>query len=66
MRKHTLLLSITVACIAAAAAFRGVTIRRAFSARDNPSAIETLVATTARQLAVPSQYPASQSTVIFV
>ena len=56
MRKHTLLLSITVACIAAAAAFRGVTIRRAFSARDNPSAIETLVATTARQLAVPSQY----------
>jgi mono/diheme cytochrome c family protein len=56
MRKHTLLLSITVACIAAAAAFRGVTIRRGFSARDNPSAIETLVATTARQLAVPSQY----------
>jgi len=56
MRKHTLLLSITVACIAAAAAFRWVTIRRGFSARDNPSAIETLVATTARQLAVPSQY----------
>ena len=56
MRKRTLLLPITVACIAAAAAFRGVTIRRAFSARDNPSAIETLVATTARQLAVPSQY----------
>jgi len=56
MRKRTLLLSITIACIAAAAAFGWVTIRRGFSARDNPSAIETLVATTARQLAVPSQY----------
>jgi hypothetical protein len=56
MRKRTLLLSITVTCIAAAAAFGWVTIRRGFSARDNPSAIETLVATTARQLAVPSQY----------
>jgi mono/diheme cytochrome c family protein len=33
-----------------------VTIRRGFSARDNPSSIEKLVATTARQLAVPSQY----------
>jgi len=33
-----------------------MTIRRGFSARDNPSAIETLIATTARQLAVPSQY----------
>jgi mono/diheme cytochrome c family protein len=56
MRKRTLLLSIAVACIVAAAAFGWVTIRRGFSARDNPSAIETLVATTARQLAVPSQY----------
>jgi len=57
MRKRTLLLlSITVACIGAAAAFGWVTIRRGFSARDNPSAIETLIATTARQLAVPSQY----------
>jgi mono/diheme cytochrome c family protein len=56
MRKRTLLLSIIVACIAAGAAFGWVTIRRGFSARDNPSAIETLVATTARQLAVPSQY----------
>jgi mono/diheme cytochrome c family protein len=56
MRKRTLLLSITVACIAAAAAFGWVTIRRGFSARDNPAAIETLIATTARQLAVPSQY----------
>jgi mono/diheme cytochrome c family protein len=56
MRKRTLLLSITVAGIAGACAFGWVTIRRGFSARDNPSAIEQLVATTARQLAVPSQY----------
>ena len=56
MRKRTLLRSITVGCIAAAAAFGWVTIRRGFSARDKPSAIETLIATTARQLAVPSQY----------
>lgn len=56
MRKRTLLLPITVACIAAAAAFGWVTIRRGFSARDNPSAIEKFVAKTARQLAVPSQY----------
>ena len=33
-----------------------MTIRRGFSARDNPSAIEKLVATIARQMAVPSQY----------
>jgi hypothetical protein len=56
MRKRTLLLSITVTGIAGACAFGWVTIRRGFSARDNPSAIEKLVATTARQLAVPSQY----------
>ena len=56
MRKRTLLLSIAVACVVAAAAFGWVTIRRGFSARDNPSTIETLVTTTARQLAVPSQY----------
>jgi hypothetical protein len=43
MRKRTLLLSLTVACVAAAAAFGWVTIRRGFSARDNPSAIETLI-----------------------
>ena len=56
MRKRTLLLSITVAGIAGACAFGWVTIRRGFSARDNPSAIEKLIATAARQLAVPSQY----------
>jgi mono/diheme cytochrome c family protein len=31
-------------------------IRRGFSARETPSAIETFVATTARQLAMPSNY----------
>jgi hypothetical protein len=56
MRKLTLLLSITVACVAATAAFGWVAIRRGFSARDNPSPIETFIATTARELAVPSQY----------
>ena len=56
MRRRALLRSITVACAAAAIACGWVTIRRGFSAHDNPSAIEKLVATTARQLAVPSQY----------
>jgi len=56
MSRRILLLSITVAGIAGAGAFGWVTIRRGFSARDNPSAIEKLVATTARQMAVPSQY----------
>jgi mono/diheme cytochrome c family protein len=56
MRRHPLLLSITLAGIAGAGALGWVTIRRGFSARDNPSGIEKLVATTARQLAVPSQY----------
>lgn len=37
MRKRTLLLSIAVACIVAAAVFGWVTIRRGFSARNNPS-----------------------------
>jgi hypothetical protein len=44
------LLSITVVCIATAAAFGWVTIRRGFSARDNPSAIETLIATPVGEL----------------
>jgi hypothetical protein len=56
MRRRTLLLSITPVGIAGTAAFGWVTIRRGFSARDNPSGIEKLVAATARQLAVPSQY----------
>ena len=54
MRKRTLLLSITAAVVAGAAAFGWVTIRRGFSARDNPSAMETYVAKTARRLSVPA------------
>jgi len=54
MRKRTLLLSITAASIAGAAAFGWVTIRRGFSARDNPSVVETYVAETARRLSVPA------------
>jgi len=50
MRKRTLLLSITAAGVAGAAALGWVTIRRGFSARAEPSSIETLVATTARKL----------------
>jgi mono/diheme cytochrome c family protein len=56
MSRRTLLLSITLAGIAGTGAFGWVTIRRGFRARDNPSGIEKLVAATARQLAVPSQY----------
>jgi mono/diheme cytochrome c family protein len=52
MRKRTVLLSITAAGIAGAAAFGWVTIRRGFSARDNPSVVETYVAKTARRLSV--------------
>ena len=54
MRKRTLLLSITAALIAGAAAFGWVSIRRGFSARDNPSAIEVYVAKTARNLSIPA------------
>jgi mono/diheme cytochrome c family protein len=54
MRKRTLLLSIVVAGIAGAAAFGWVTIRRGFSARDNPSAMEAYVAKTARKLSIPA------------
>jgi cytochrome c553 len=54
MRKRTVLLSIIVAGIVGSAAFGWVTIRRGFSARDNPSAVETYVAKTARRLSVPA------------
>jgi mono/diheme cytochrome c family protein len=53
MRKRTFLLLITVACIVAAAALGWATIRRGFSARDNPSAIEAYLAKTARSLSIP-------------
>lgn len=54
MRKRTLLLSIIAAGVAGAAVFGWVTIRRGSSARDNPSAMETYVAKTARRLSVPA------------
>ncbi len=54
MRKRTLLLSITAVAVAGAAGFGLLTIRRGFSARDNPSAIETYVAKAARRLSVPA------------
>jgi mono/diheme cytochrome c family protein len=54
MRKRALLLSITAAGVAGAAAFGWVTIRRGFSARDHPSVVETYVAKTARRLSVPA------------
>lgn len=54
MRKRAVLLSITAAGIAGAAAFGWVTIRRGFSARDNPSAMEAYLARTARNLSIPA------------
>jgi mono/diheme cytochrome c family protein len=54
MRKRTLLISITAAGVAGAAAFGWITIRRGFSARDNPSAIEAYIAKTARKLSIPA------------
>jgi mono/diheme cytochrome c family protein len=54
MSKRTFVLSITAAGIAGAAVFVWVTIRRGFSARDNPSVVETYVAKTARSLSVPA------------
>jgi mono/diheme cytochrome c family protein len=52
MRKRTLFLSIVTAVVAGAAAFGWLTIRRGFSARDNPSALEAFVARTARKLSI--------------
>lgn len=54
MRKRTLFLSIIAAGIAGAAAFGWVTLRRGFSARDNPSAMEAYLAKTARNLSIPA------------
>jgi mono/diheme cytochrome c family protein len=54
MRKRTLLLSITAAGVAGAAAFGWMTLRRGFSARDNPSVLETYLAKTARNLSIPA------------
>jgi mono/diheme cytochrome c family protein len=54
MMKRTFLLSTTAAGVAGAAAFGWVTMRHGFSARDNPSVVETYLAKTARRLSVPS------------
>jgi mono/diheme cytochrome c family protein len=54
MRKRARLLWIIAAGVAGAGAFGWVTIRRGFSARDNPSVVETYVAKTARRLSVPA------------
>ena len=54
MRKRTWLILIIAAGMAGAAVFGFTAIRRGFSARDNPSVLETYVATTARRLSVPS------------
>ena len=52
MRKRTVILFFVAVGIVAAAIAGFTTIRRGFSARDNPSAIETYVAKTARKLSV--------------
>ena len=54
MGKRTLVMLIVAAGLAGAAVFGFTTIRRGLSARDNPSAIETYVAKTARRLSVPA------------
>jgi hypothetical protein len=54
MRRRSLFLSIIAAGVAGVAAFGWVTIRHGFSARDNPSWMETFVARTTRSMAVPS------------
>jgi mono/diheme cytochrome c family protein len=47
---------ILAAALAAGAAYAAVLLRSGFSARDNPSWIETLAARTARTLAIPATY----------
>jgi mono/diheme cytochrome c family protein len=56
MRKRTILLSVIATGVVGAATFGWMALRRGFSARAEPSSIETLVATTARRLAVPTAY----------
>jgi hypothetical protein len=52
MRKRSLIVVVIAVVIVAVAIVGFTTIRRGFSARDNPSAIETYVAKTARRLSV--------------
>ena len=53
MRKRAVLLSVITLAVAGAAAYGWMTIRRGFSARDNPSSLETYLAKTARNLSIP-------------
>ena len=53
MRKRTVLLSVITLGVAGATGYGWVTIRRGFSARDNPSALEAYLAKTARNLSIP-------------
>src|SRR5712692_802417 len=54
MTKRTVALSVITLGVAGAAAFGWVTIRRGFSARDKPSALEAYVAKTVRELSIPA------------
>jgi mono/diheme cytochrome c family protein len=55
MRRTRVLLLLTLAVVVLVVAGAGVMVRRGFSARDQPSALETYVARTARSMAVPSR-----------
>lgn len=56
MRKRTLFMLIVLGALAGAAAYGWSVVRRGFSAHDEPSAVEALVARTVRRLAVPASY----------
>jgi len=56
MKPWKVLLLVIVAIVVGGVAYGYSLIRRGFSARGTPSAIETLAATTMRRLAVPSNY----------
>lgn len=55
MRRSRVLLLLALAVVVLVVAGAVVTVRRGFSARDQPSALETYVARTARRMAVPSR-----------
>ena len=54
MRKRTVVFLLVVLGLAAGVIFGWMTIRRGFSARENPSALEAYVAKTARALSIPA------------
>ena len=53
MRRHIVFLVIAIGLVGAIV-LGWITIRRGFSARDNPSALETYIAKAARSFSVPS------------